>query len=88
MIKLSLPDNEPELMLLSDIKHLIESAREAVISKANAELVILNWNIGKLIKSQILKNERSDYGEKIVATLSQLLSMELEEDLLNQLYSG
>jgi len=67
---------DSELKLLQNIKGLVERARENVISKANAELVLLNWNIGKLIKSQILADERSEYGEKIVATLSQQLSLE------------
>lgn len=76
VIKNSLPTLDSEMMLLSTIKDLIREAKESVVSKANAELVFLNWNIGKLIKSQILMDERSEYGEKIVATLSQQLSVE------------
>jgi len=65
-----------DLLLFSNIKDLIAKAKDSVISKANSELVLLNWNIGKLIKSQIMMDERSEYGEKIVATLSQQLSLE------------
>lgn len=70
------PVLESEQILLSNVKNLIVSAKETVIAKANSELVLLNWKIGKLIKSQILMDERSEYGEKIVATLSQQLTLE------------
>lgn len=76
MTKIISSSIDSELILLHNIKGLVERARENVISRANAELVLLNWNIGKLIKSQILADGRSEYGEKIVATLSQQLFME------------
>jgi predicted nuclease of restriction endonuclease-like (RecB) superfamily len=67
---------DSELILLSTIKDLIIRVKENVVLNANIELVLLNWTIGKLIKSQILMEQRSEYGEKIVATLSQQLSKE------------
>lgn len=65
-----------ELELLSNIKNLIVKAKESVVSQANSALVILNWNIGKIIKSQILMDRRSEYGKQIVATLSPQLTVE------------
>lgn len=70
------PVLDSEQILLSNVKSLIVSAKETVIAQANSELVLLNWKIGKLIKSQILMDERSEYGEKIVATLSPQLTLE------------
>jgi hypothetical protein len=67
---------DSDLKLFTTIKNLIAKAKESVVSKANTELVLLNWNIGKLIKSQIMMDERSEYGERIIATLSQQLSVE------------
>ena len=67
---------EPELVLFSNIKDLIIRTKESVVSHANSELVLLNWNIGKIIKSQILMEQRSEYGKQIVATLSQQLTVE------------
>jgi|GEM_PF-2622243 len=66
-----------EKQLLHDIKQLIEKSKQAIISNVNAELVALNWNIGKLIKSEIIVNKRSEYGEQIVATVSQQLTLEV-----------
>jgi len=64
------------MVLISTIKEMVEQAKDNVVLNVNSELVLLNWKIGKLIKSHILMNERSEYGEKIVATLSQQLSVE------------
>jgi len=61
--------------LLSDIKSLIDESRYRVASAVNAELTALYWNIGKRIKTDILKNERAEYGKQIVATLSQQLTL-------------
>ena len=62
--------------LLGEIKHLIESAKHRVVYTANAELVVLYWSIGKRLDNAILQNERAEYGEQIVATLSRQLSLE------------
>jgi hypothetical protein len=37
----------------------------------NQELTLLNWSIGKLVHSTLLKDHRAEYGEKTIATLSQ-----------------
>ncbi len=58
-------------ILLDDIKSIITQARQRVISTVNTELVFMNWQIGCLIKTEVIKDKRSEYGEQIVATLSQ-----------------
>lgn len=62
--------------LISEIKHLIESAKHRVAYKANSELVLLYWNIGKQLENAILQTDRAEYGEQIVATVSRQLAME------------
>jgi predicted nuclease of restriction endonuclease-like (RecB) superfamily len=59
--------------LLSDIRRMIEDARSAVAVTVNTGLTILYWQIGKRINDEILKGERAEYGEEIVATLSRQL---------------
>ncbi|HMT75596.1 MAG TPA: PDDEXK nuclease domain-containing protein [Chitinophagaceae bacterium] len=49
---------------------LIEQSRQQVVASFNAELVSLYWNVGTLIKKNILQNKRAGYGEQIIATLS------------------
>lgn len=62
--------------LLSDVRLLIESAKSHLAQTANAVLVALYWNIGKRIKTEILGNERAQYGKEIVSTLSRQLTTE------------
>lgn len=60
--------------LFSNIAALIQESRQRVAVSINAELTLLYWNIGKHIKTEILNNKRADYGQKIIVTLSQLLT--------------
>lgn len=62
--------------LLHDVRGLIEQARSAVAVTVNAGLTMLYWKIGERINAEVLKGARAEYGERIVATLSQELSRE------------
>lgn len=62
--------------LLSELRGLIESARQHVAQTANATLTMLYWHVGQRIQSEVLKNERAEYGEQIVSTLSTQLVAE------------
>jgi len=56
------------------LRSLIIEARQV-----NSALVLLYWRAGKLVHQDILKEKRADYGEHIVATLSQQLTEEFGE---------
>ena len=64
------------MALFDEIRGLIEQTRSRVASTVNSALVLMNWHIGKRINDEILKNKRAEYGEEIVATLSQQLTSE------------
>jgi predicted nuclease of restriction endonuclease-like (RecB) superfamily len=57
--------------LLNSIIDLIDQTRHFVAKTVNQELTLLYWNIGKNINDEILKNDRADYGKKIILGLSQ-----------------
>ena len=59
--------------LISDIRSLIETARNNVAVTVNAGLTILYWQIGSRIRHDNLKKKRAEYGKGIVATLSRQL---------------
>jgi DUF1016 N-terminal domain len=59
--------------LLNSIIGLIDETRHIVAKTVNQELTLLYWNIGKTINDDILKNDRADYGKKIILGLSQNL---------------
>ncbi|MBY0271995.1 MAG: PDDEXK nuclease domain-containing protein [Alphaproteobacteria bacterium] len=74
--KNNLLDSATNKPLLTDLKRLIEGAKSRIIYSANSELVLLYWKIGERIQEEILKNTRADYGDRIVATVSQQLTQE------------
>ncbi len=62
--------------LFSEIRQLIEEARQAVAITVNATTTVLYWNIGKRINGEVLENKRAEYGKEIVKTLSKKLTLE------------
>lgn len=60
--------------LLSDVRVLIEEARQTVARQVNSTLVMLYWQVGWRISADVLQDKRADYGERIVATLSRQLT--------------
>jgi len=64
------------MTLLRDVRALIEQARSATARAVNSALVLLYWQIGSRIRTEVLKGTRADYGEQIVSTLSRQLAAE------------
>ena len=64
----------PRDQLLTDIQELIEHARSTAASAVNTALVFLYWQIGDRIRRDILQQERAEYGEAILSTLSKELT--------------
>ena len=62
--------------LLKDLRELIVTARQDVARQVNSALVMLYWRVGKRIHQDILREKRAEYGEQIIATLSQQLMKE------------
>ena len=62
--------------LATDVRRMIEQTREGVAQTVNAGITLLYWRIGKRIQTEILGNERAEYGKEILATLSQELTEE------------
>lgn len=62
--------------LLSDLRELIQQARQNVARSVDTALVMLNWNVGRRIRSDILKERRAAYGKEIVSALGRQLTAE------------
>ena len=67
--------NNPAKLLVEDISQLIEEARNNVAREYNSTQVLLCWLIGRRIDEEILKFQRAEYGESIVASLVDELSL-------------
>ena len=68
------PDINDQPELLYSIIGLIDQTRHFVAKTVNQELTLLYWKIGKTINEEILKNDRADYGKKLIKNLSEELS--------------
>lgn len=59
--------------LLTELRSLIDQARERVAQAIDSGLVLLYWHLGDRVRREILNEKRAQYGEQIVATLSRQL---------------
>ncbi len=71
--------HKPPDGLFKDLPALIVEARQDVARSVNSALVMLCWKVGKRIRQDILKENRGEYGEEIVPTLSAQLVPEFGE---------
>lgn len=60
--------------LFATVAGYIEETRHALIRQANSATVYLFWRIGQRINSEILHDERAEYGEQIVSRLATQLA--------------
>jgi len=65
-------------LLVDDVRQMIEATRSAVASTINAGLTTLYWNIGKSIREEVLRGERAEYGQEIVASLGRELTADYD----------
>jgi hypothetical protein len=68
--------NRTPKSLLSDVRELILVARTQTAQVVNAGLTLLYWQIGCRIRTDILKEKRAEYGERIFHMLSGQLTEE------------
>ncbi len=61
---------------LKQITDIIKNTRNNVEILVNSELVLLYWNVGKVIKTQILEENKPEYGKSVIQNLSRELVSE------------
>lgn len=71
---LAVPSNTESLV--ADLRRMIDETRSAVAVAVNVSLTFLYWRVGQRIRQEVLKEDRAEYGEKILPTLSAKLSSE------------
>jgi predicted nuclease of restriction endonuclease-like (RecB) superfamily len=64
----------PFLFRTTEIRHLIDAAKQRAAVAINAEITLLYWQVGDRIQTEILQRQRAEYGKQIIATLSQKLT--------------
>ena len=68
-IGIALPRNA-EVVILNNIRKLIEFTRARVGQAVNSELMMLYWKVGQCIHLEVLKEKRVNYEQEIVMVLS------------------
>ena len=63
-------------VLLSDLRGLIQAARQRLANAANSTHILLCWQVGRRLLAENLQDGRGAYGKQILATLSQELTVE------------
>jgi hypothetical protein len=62
--------------LFTRIKQIVEDSRSHIAQTINATLTKTYWNIGGVIKEDVLNNQRAAYGEEVILNLSKKLTQE------------
>ena len=65
-----------EAALLTDLRELIQSARQRIATVANSTYTLLCWQVGHRLLRENLQAGRAAYGKRILATASQQLTVE------------
>ena len=80
---MSSTDNKEQAMtavhtqsLIHDLRQIIEQARGHVAATANYALTMMYWHIGERINSEVLGNQRAEYGKQIVSQIARQLQEE------------
>jgi predicted nuclease of restriction endonuclease-like (RecB) superfamily len=65
---------ETEQKLFSEIRQLIDAAKQRAAIAINAEITLLYWQVGDRIQTEILQRQRAEYGKQVITELSQHLT--------------
>ena len=63
--------------LLADIKERVRYAQQRAILSANAEMILMYWDVGRMIAS---RQHREGWGAKVIPRLAVDLKNELPEE--------
>lgn len=62
--------------LLLDLKQIIQESKKQVAVQVNAAMTMAYWQIGNKINTEILGNERAEYGKSVVNNIAEQLTLE------------
>ncbi len=68
---------ESNSKLFKKIISIIRESRKRVAIAVNSEITLMYWHIGKTIQTEVLNNQKPEYGKAVVASLSHQLTQSL-----------
>jgi predicted nuclease of restriction endonuclease-like (RecB) superfamily len=60
--------------LLDELRSLIQATRSGVAQAVNSAQVLLSWEIGQRLRTEVLGLKRAEYGERVVRTVAEGLT--------------
>lgn len=66
--------------LISDLRQIVEGARNRVAFNVNSELTMMYWHLGERMNREVLGSKRAEYGAQIVSTVSAQLQREFNSN--------
>ena len=60
--------------LFNDLKIIIEQGKQQVVAQVNSTLTLVYWQVGHRVNSELLKNERAEYGKEVVVKVATQLA--------------
>lgn len=70
----SIPTLPVDNGLFSAVSSLIEEARRTLARQANSATVFLFWRIGHMVQGEVLRHQRAEYGQQVIASLATQLT--------------
>ncbi|PWQ92644.1 PDDEXK nuclease domain-containing protein [Leucothrix pacifica] len=65
-----------ENQFVTDVKALIQQAKQRVAVSVNSELTLLYWRVGQRINQELLCGKRAGYGKRVIVNLSKVLKVQ------------
>lgn len=72
----STPINMDTQAMVQDLRQIVLQAKNQAIRATNSVLTLMYWEMGRAINQNILRQERAEYGQEIVVTVSRQLQQE------------
>ena len=60
--------------LIDELRSMIDQTKQSVAISVSAQIAMLYWHIGNRVRKEILSDQRAEYGQGIVATVSRQLT--------------
>jgi hypothetical protein len=67
---MKLVEKKDFVSVFTDIKEIVEQSRIRIAININAEITSVYWKIGERIRTELLKEQRAEYGKKIINQLA------------------
>ena len=70
----SAPFPTENIALVSEVRQLIDAAKQRAAVAVNAEISLLYWQVGQRIQQEVLLGERAEYGKQVINQLAKELT--------------